>query len=211
VPDDSKLERCIRLLGAAEERGEIATRDVMALLGTDRQTAMRDLRSLRAAGVPLVPVGHGAGRRYRLDPAWRRAHGRLSAWDQLALHVGRQRLEALGFRPPADESSLERRVVCVGGPHEMRGSEEVIGPVLRGISEDRELRIVTLARTWDRLQPLALVIRDKELVLVAQEPNPTGYLRVALDAVREIRCLEGRFRFPRKFDLPSALASPDPG
>lgn len=211
MPDDSKLERCIQLLAAAEERGEIATRDAMALLGIDRQTAMRDLRSLRAAGVPLVPIGHGAGRRYRLDPAWRRARGRLSPWDQLALLVGRERLGALGFRAPADESGLQHRVVCVDGPHEVRGAEEVIGPVLRGLLEDRELRIVTPTRTWDRLQPLALVIRETGPVLVAQEPGLAAYQRVALEAVREIRCLEGRFRFPRKFDLPAALAVPDAG
>jgi len=44
-----KLDRCIRLLEALTRQGPLANRGIRKLLGVDRRTALRDLRSLEQA------------------------------------------------------------------------------------------------------------------------------------------------------------------
>ena len=226
MPDDSKLTRCIRVLDALYNRGEMATRDVMGLLGVDRQTAMRDLRSLRDAGVPLNPVGHGAQRRYRLESAYRRTRMRITSGDVLALRLGRQllgfvrdspspdwlaelrELLAPAFAPGnADAVQVLSRVVLVDEPHPVfPNGDPVFGEVLAALLQERELRVVDQdGRVWPRLQPLAFGLHRRMPWLLANDPASGSTVELRVDRLAEAERLGTSFRYPRRFDPQTAF------
>lgn len=227
MPDDSKLTRCIRVLDALYNRGEMATRDVMGLLEVDRQTAMRDLRSLRDAGVPLNPMGHGAQRRYRLESAYRRTRMRITTGDVMALRLGRQLLSFVRDSPSADWLSELReqlapafapgnseavqalnRIVLVDEPHPVfHAGDPVFTEVTAALLQERELRVVERqGRAWPRLQPLALGLHRRMPWLVANDPATGSTIKLRLDRLSEAARLGSAFRYPRRFDAREAFA-----
>jgi predicted DNA-binding transcriptional regulator YafY len=221
VGNDAKLARCIRLLSGFHARGELATRDVMRLLDCDRQRAMRDLRSLEEAGVPLEVRGEGAHRRYVLPETYRRKGLVLTVGDALALSFGRQLLGFLegttlsvwldglleklapAVSGPAAETgaNLGGRLVYLSEPYRRYESyDDLLNELLTAIVRNQELAIDYAApevHHYEPAQPLALVIYRRALYLLTRAPGHERPLRLALERIVRVRRLATHFSLPR--------------
>ena len=220
MTDESKLSRCIRLLKRLYQEGDVQTRDVMALLTVDRQTAMRDLRSLQDAGIPIVPVGHGSRRRYRLQ-AKTDLGGGLE--EVLARHVGRQVLENMrAIRSGGwlavlkariscvpDPAQLERRLVVLGEPACVDdGRHAVIGELLAAMIEPHALRVVLSDGAAARLLPLSLVWYRSTLVLIARDPATSVLRRIETEQIVAVEA-GAPFVYPSDYDPLAHVQIPD--
>lgn len=224
MPDQTKPIRCIRLLRAFQNRGELATRDVMRLLDCDRQTARRDVTTLEEAGIPLRVEGEGQHRRYVLAETFRRRGATFGLGDAFALHFGRQLLGFLegtaltewldhlhdeiepALRPDAAEveQRLEQRLVYLSEPwRPYEDHEDVLDTVITALLRDRELSIEYAGRsvkTFAPARPLALVVYRRALYLLTGVEGYDRPLRLALDRMVGAEVLDSRFTYPRDFE-----------
>lgn len=226
----NKLQRALHLLMAFQRNRSLATRDVMRILGVDRQTAVRDLHSLQDAGIPVGPVGEGSERRWVLDGHWKGDALLVTQGDVFALHFGRQ---LLGFvegtalsdwleelhqklevgvsaRTQAQEDRFARRLVYLSEPYRPYGAkDEALDEILTALLADRELtleyRSRAEARRFERLWPLALVIYRRALYLIARLPGRDRDLRFAVDRVISARRRPEPFPYPEDYDPRAAL------
>ncbi len=230
MPFDPKLTRCIRLLSAFHARGELATRDVMRLLDCDRQTAMRDVRSLQDAAVPIEARGDGQARRYVLPEAYRKQGLVLTVGDTLALLFGRQLIgflegttlsnwldelmdklaPAASQRAVASEAGLMGRLVYLSEPYRRYDAhDDTLNEILTALLDNREMSLSYTAsepRTYAPVQPLALVIYRRALYLLARIPGYDKTLRLALERITAAKRLQSSFTLPKGYDARVELA-----
>jgi proteasome accessory factor B len=226
----AKVDRCIRLLLAFQQRGTLANRHIRELLECDEQTASRDVRSLFEAGVPLEVKGTGSDRHYRIDPGWRRTGVDLSLGDALSLHFGRKLLSFLeGTVFPewhdelrrkldigADPRTLDRRgrfsrkLVYLSEPaRHYAAHDDTLDTLVRGLLEEREITADYRSRRGKHaytLRPLALVIYRRALYLLAASDAHETVLRLPVD--RFVTATLGEpFPYPEDFDPNDLLAN----
>ena len=224
MSEHGKLHRCLRLWEALLRRREMATRDAAAELGVDAQTAMRDLKSLIDAGVPLVPVGKGADHRYRLEDEYRRALVNVTTYEALALSFGRQfmgflggtelagwldgltekLLPALGPEPSVHQRDWSRSFYYLSEPYRRYDAhDETLNEILSALLQHRELRVEhdpENPKVYERLQPLTLVVYRRALYLLADEPGSPRHRCLAVDRMVTARRLPARFEPPADYD-----------
>ena len=219
----TKLQRCIRLFSAFQRMGTLATRDVMRILDVDRQTAVRDVKSLIESQVPIEVVGEGRERRYTLSSSYRKGGVMFSQGDAFALHFGRQ---FLGFvegtaltdwldqlRQKLDvatprltrqrEDRFVRRLVFLSEPYRPYGPRDGdLDEILCGLLDNRTLAMTYRSRrgvrTWPEVRPLAVVIYRRALYLLAQVDGPQ-IVRLAVDRIAAVRRGE-TFVYPPNFE-----------
>ena len=223
----SKLARCIRLSNAFQRMGTLATRDIMRILEVDRQTAVRDVKSLIEAEVPISLVGTGRERRYILDPSFRRSGVLISQGEAFALHFARQflgfvegtaltdwldqlqtKLKAATPRLTAErQERFARRLVFLSEPYRpYRQLDTALNEVLSALLDVRELSVAYRGRrrhqTWRAVQPLALVVYRRTLYLLARIHDELR--RLAVDRIESVERGEP-FVYPRDFDPATAF------
>jgi len=230
MPTDAKLARCIRLLDALVRHGPLANRDIRRALGVDRRTALRDIDSLVAAGVPVVRTGEGAGVVYSIGHGYRSAGLKLHLAEALALEFGSQLLGFLGgtdlgrwmddlqenlgpaFDPATTErlASLRSRLLYLSEPYRSYDAhDDVIDELVSALLQQRELEIEHEGRRrrfFQRLQPLGLVIYRRALYVVVQEPPSGRRLRLAVDRIRAANRRKEHFDYPADFDLAQEMS-----
>lgn len=227
--DESRTTLCIRLWDALLGRGELATREVMGLLEVDKQRALRSLRALQDAGLPVYPVGQGSARRWKLDEGYRRTRVNVTLGDAMALEFGRQLMGFLGgtslpgwmadlqekLRPALPEGVPERladfrtRLYYLSEPYRSYDAhDDVVDEVLSALLQSRELEVEHVTRTYPCLRPLTLVVYRRALYLLAEDPAAGIRRRLALDRVRRARRLPSHFPYPDGFDPAAELLGP---
>lgn len=227
----SKLARALNLLMAFQRSRSLATRDVMRILGVDRQTAVRDLRSLQDSGIPIRPDGEGSQRRWVLDGHWQGPALLVTQGDAFALHFGRQllgfvdgtalsewleqlheKLEVGASRLTQErEDRFARRLVYLSEPYRPYGAkDEALDEILGALLDDRELQLEYRSRAetrrMDGAQPLALVIYRRALYLLVRLPGSPRTWRLAVDRIASARRTRVPFEYPADFDAQAELA-----
>lgn len=172
-----RMVRILQLLDLLHVHGELATRDLVVLLSTDRKKLMRDLRTLRGAGVPVHWVGRGRNRRHRLAPYYRRSRERGD--EALALAIGRSVLES-GTVPwttvqGQDRPGAPRLLVVGAGPRIERSDTEQLDVLMGAIVFGRRLHLrVKSVTTPVAVVPYGLVSVAGYLLVVAYAQEDDG-------------------------------------
>ena len=230
MASEAKLARCIRLLDALVRHGPLANRDIRGILDVDRRTALRDVESLEACGVPVVRSGKGAGLRYGVAEGYRQTGLSLHLGEALALEFGRQLLGFLGgtdlgrwmddlqsqLGPAFDPGTakrldgLRRRLLYLSEPYRSyEAHDDVIDEIVSALLQERELTVEhegRRRRVYHRLEPLGLVIYRRALYLVAREPGSELHLRLAVDRIRSATRRALHFDYPDDFDLAEEMS-----
>jgi hypothetical protein len=204
---ESKLARCIRLLELFHRHGEFATRELVDMFDVDRQTVMRDIRSIREAGVPLEYVGNGRARRHRLADGYRAL--RVDGLDPITRHVGE--VASLTGRVPwqpdgTTAHGLSSRLVRIGAP-DARATNPHVDALLGAIANDREVRVrwrVGSASEATRMEPWGLVSIGHLLFLVGRGRTERP-MRILVDRLLGVEALGDTFEAPAEGSIERAL------
>ncbi len=206
---ESKLARCIRLLELFHRHGEFATREIVDMFDVDRQTVMRDIRSIREAGVPLEYVGSGRARRHRLADGYRAL--RVDGLDVVTRHVGdvAARTGRVPWQPETGSSlGLSARLLRVGAT-DARASNPHVDALLSAIAFDREVRVRFIQNGRAdalRLEPWGLVSMGHMLFLVGKAKVDRS-VRVLVDRLVGVETLSDRFEPPPPGGIERVLLS----
>jgi predicted DNA-binding transcriptional regulator YafY len=219
----SKTDRCLRLLRALDARGALTTAEAARLLGVDRETALRDLSTVREAVPEVAREGEGRDRRWRLRGQERAS---VTFGQQLALHFGRElmrfmegtvvpgwldelgdKLATVSWRSERGAARLARRFHFVSEPYRPYDAHDgTIDTLMRALLHDREVEITYReGRAYARFQPYTVVVYRRALYLLGRVPGTPGLLTLAVDRIVSARLGERAFRLPSSYTPADAL------